>query len=993
METINFATYNSGGFAHDKRKFIESLLESTDVLFIQEHWLNHGNLGELDKVGADFENTGESGMPVGELRGRGRPYGGVAIFFSDRIAHQVERDLPKPKEKNISQIKIGNTLVINAYMPGDNYRQTHVRPEFQAAIDDIENLIKESDSNEVIVGGDLNCDISRDNAHTRCIKDFASRNGLKFVQQHQYANSYQYTFNQAMENGTERMSCIDHFLVSDSIYDNIVNVNCDKMSALNPSYHCPLTMRVKLGVEKREPEMPEPSEPAKPRIAWHKVKSSHIDIYRNVVRRKLGARRLPEVVHCNDTRCKNPLHHRQLDEYASFLTDACISAADDCLPKVKNGNAQPIPNWSEEIEMKKTDALEHFWIWEVAGKPNSGPLFDSMRRSKRQYHYAIRSVQRNASNIRNNKLAEALASGRDSDMFKEIKRADGKSRKPTNIDGIFDEKDIVNLFARKNETLYNSVPSDASIIDNIRSKCEEQISADDTFIVTIASIQKAIDKSNPNKSDGETRLTSSHLKAAPIELSVHLSLLFSAMGRHGYVASSLLKGTITHIPKDPRASLRDSANYRGICLSSPIVKLLEEVTIDSYGHCLITSDMQFAYKKKHSASAATLTLKELVRFYKQKNTWVFAAALDASKTFDRVRHDKLYQILLDRGLPPLVLRLLIDMYERQTSRCRYFDTYSEYYAISNGVRQGGVASPILFLVYMDILYSRLEAAGVGCHIGTVFYGMIGYADDILLLATSIRALNQILKTCADFGREYDITYNASKSKFIVLGSSRNDICGSKVLLDGQEIKRVEEIEFLGNTIRADLSEKSDVKAKVEDLCSRVNALKFSLAGAAYKVLSRLFTVKCAHAYGSEAWVFNDKSTKGYWSAYGQGVRRLLGVPPSCPTTVIESITGTKGAPHVNLMKFINLAKSMKNSVNSRIKFIYDIASADARSVISRNLAYINELWGSLNPPVVTPDGSGLTEDICQLLDAREGRLDLGLTSDDIDDRMLFLCMR
>ena len=43
--------------------------------------------------------------------------------------------------------------------------------------------------------------------------------------------------------------------------------------------------------------------------------------------------------------------------------------------------------------------------------------------------------------------------------------------------------------------------------------------------------------------------------------------------------------------------------------------------------------------------------------------------------------------------------------------------------------------------------------------------------------------------------------------------------------------------------------------------------------------------------------------------------------------------------------------------------------------------------------MVTPDGSGLTEDICQLLDAREGRLDLGLTSDDIDDRMLLLCMR
>ena len=150
MENINIATYNSSGFAYDKRKFIESILETLDVLFIQEHWLNHGNLNELDKVGTNFENTGESGMPAGVLRGRGRPYGGVAIYYSNKIAHQVKVDLPTPKGKNICQIQIGNTLLINSYLPGDNYRQTEVRPEFQAAIDAIENIINDSQTTEVI---------------------------------------------------------------------------------------------------------------------------------------------------------------------------------------------------------------------------------------------------------------------------------------------------------------------------------------------------------------------------------------------------------------------------------------------------------------------------------------------------------------------------------------------------------------------------------------------------------------------------------------------------------------------------------------------------------------------------------------------------------------------------------------------------------------------------------------------------------------------------
>ena len=183
--------------------------------------------------------------------------------------------------------------------------------------------------------------------------------------------------------------------------------------------------------------------------------------------------------------------------------------------------------------------------------------------------------------------------------------------------------------------------------------------------------------------------------------------------------------------------------------------------MDEYSDYLRTSDLQFAYKKEHSSSSATLTLKEVVRYYKLRNSCVFAAVLDASKAFDRVRHDKLYVILQDRGLPPIVLRLLIDLYERQKSRCRYFETFSDYYSIVNGVRQGGVASPILFIVYMDVLYTRLEQAGVGCYIGSLFYGMIGYADDIILLATTILGLNKILEVCYNFGTEFDVTYNAT----------------------------------------------------------------------------------------------------------------------------------------------------------------------------------------------------------------------------------------
>ena len=50
----------------------------------------------------------------------------------------------------------------------------------------------------------------------------------------------------------------------------------------------------------------------------------------------------------------------------------------------------------------------------------------------------------------------------------------------------------------------------------------------------------------------------------------------------------------------------------------------------------------------------------------------------------------------------------------------------------SGVKQGGVASPVMFCVYIDELLSNLRDKGVECWFGKFFVGTIDYADDIVL---------------------------------------------------------------------------------------------------------------------------------------------------------------------------------------------------------------------------------------------------------------------
>ena len=108
--------------------------------------------------------------------------------------------------------------------------------------------------------------------------------------------------------------------------------------------------------------------------------------------------------------------------------------------------------------------------------------------------------------------------------------------------------------------------------------------------------------------------------------------------------------------------------------------------------------------------------------------------MDASNAFDLVDHGKLFTKLCHRGLPSPILRLLINWYSLQEFRVRWGDCYSEPFGVSNGVRQGGVLSPVLFAVYLDGLLEELSESGVGCYWGHMFACALCYADNLVLLA-------------------------------------------------------------------------------------------------------------------------------------------------------------------------------------------------------------------------------------------------------------------
>ncbi len=160
-------------------------------------------------------------------------------------------------------------------------------------------------------------------------------------------------------------------------------------------------------------------------------------------------------------------------------------------------------------------------------------------------------------------------------------------------------------------------------------------------------------------------------------------------------------------------------------------------------------------------------VQETIYYYVHDGTNVHGLLLDASKAFDRVNYCKLFHILINRGFCPMYSRLLLNMYTNQKLRFRWNSEFSELFSVANGVKQGGVISPILFCVYMDGLLNELANHGLGCHMGGLFAGAFGYTDDRKLRTPSVWALHQLAHICEKYAQKFDVLFNSKKSQVII----------------------------------------------------------------------------------------------------------------------------------------------------------------------------------------------------------------------------------
>ena len=258
----------------------------------------------------------------------------------------------------------------------------------------------------------------------------------------------------------------------------------------------------------------------------------------------------------------------------------------------------------------------------------------------------------------------------------------------------------------------------------------------------------------------------------------------------------------------------DCELYRTISLMSHSTKVLLRIIMARMRKSLRPeiSQLQFGFVPDKSNRNAIFTLSMLAERCIEMQKDLYLCFINYSKAFDKVRHEKLFNILENLDIDGKDLRVIRNLYWDQSAAVRIGGELSEYKLIERGVRRRCVMSPDIFNIYSEMILRNLENYP-GVKINGENINNIRYADDTVLIADSEENLQRLLDITIEKSEEMGLTLNVKKTECMVISKKAiAPLCDLQIR--GQQIKVVKRFKYLGYMITSDGKCITEIKKRI-----------------------------------------------------------------------------------------------------------------------------------------------------------------------------------
>ena len=272
--------------------------------------------------------------------------------------------------------------------------------------------------------------------------------------------------------------------------------------------------------------------------------------------------------------------------------------------------------------------------------------------------------------------------------------------------------------------------------------------------------------------------------------------------------------------KDPL----NSDSYRPIALTNCLCKILERLVNNRLLFVLekqkLLCPYQSGFRKKRCTYDNLTSLEHDIKKAFSKRSSVLAVFLDIQKAYDMTWRRGILQKLYDMGFRGNLPIFINNLLQNRKFRVRIGAELSDYFIQKNGVPQGSVISPTLFMILINDLLSNISP-----HLRYALY-----ADDIVIwceledIVESSRLIQSALDKVGEWQDLWGTTFSPTKSNFVLFTRKRN-IPNINLNIKGVDVPSADSVTFLGMIFDKKLRWHEHIKYLYDSCHKRLNILR------------------------------------------------------------------------------------------------------------------------------------------------------------------------
>lgn len=222
------------------------------------------------------------------------------------------------------------------------------------------------------------------------------------------------------------------------------------------------------------------------------------------------------------------------------------------------------------------------------------------------------------------------------------------------------------------------------------------------------------------------------------------------------------------VPKKHKPKVNE---YRPIALTNIGYKLMMSILRENIEEHIsmnnLAQENQAGFTTGGRVENNVLIMRHCVEKSYEMQKSLIAISIDFSKAFDSIKRDVMVRVMKEYKLDDRTIEVISKLYQGDVTKIKLGENREISIPVTSGIRQGCTGSTTLFKIVTFKIIQKLQALDKGFKDENFSITSLFYADDGLLLASSIEDAERVVEETVIIAGECGLEINKEKSKALI----------------------------------------------------------------------------------------------------------------------------------------------------------------------------------------------------------------------------------